>query len=96
MLAKLDLIRRRALERLADAVLLDEPADQRALAAVDARLEPGIVPDRHEARLNRADRAAREFADEDVAVVDVHAHHRARRAHDALGDEVLHRADDLR
>src|SRR6185436_20850384 len=72
-----------------------EPADERTFAAVDARLEARVIPDGDEARLNRADRATRELPDENVAVVDVHSHHRAGGAHDALGNKVLHRPDDL-
>ena len=93
---ELDGVRSRALQRLHDPELLHEPRDQGALAAVHAHLDPWIVPDRDEAALHRADRAARELADEDVAVVDVRAHHRAGLADHPLGDEVAEDADDGR
>src|SRR5437763_14364864 len=38
-------LRRGAFEHLALAELLDEPADERALRSVDARFDPGVVPD---------------------------------------------------
>src|SRR5262249_59305032 len=74
-LAKLHLVRCGRLERLAHSELLDEPADERAAAAVDARFDPRIVPNRHEARLYRAQCAVLELADEHVSIVDVHPHH---------------------
>jgi YidC/Oxa1 family membrane protein insertase len=80
-------------EQFRDATFLDEPTDDGAFAAVDASFDARIIADRHEARLNRPDAAALELADEDVAVVDVHAHHRSSRAHDSLRNEILHRAD---
>src|SRR5207249_10259000 len=95
-LAELYLIRRGGPQRFGDAFLFDEPADQPPLAAVDARLAARVVADGHEAGLDRAERAVRELPEEDVAVVDVHAHHAAAGAHHPLRDEVAHRADDLR
>ena len=93
-LAKLDLIGRRRPEPLADALLLDEAADEGALRSVDARFDAGIVADGDEARLNRAQRAVAELAQEDIAIVDIHPHHAAGGAHHPFGDEVAHRADD--
>ena len=71
--------------------LLDEATDDRALLAVDTRLDARVVADGHEAGLDRADRPVGILADEDIAVVDIHAHHLAGRAHHALGDKIAHR-----
>src|SRR5436189_1313509 len=79
---------RGALEHLTLAELLNEPADERALRAVDARFDPGVVPDRHVGGLHRADGAVFVFADVDIAVVDVRADPAAIRVL-ALRDEVL-------
>ena len=79
-LAELHVIGPGDLQRLADAELLDEPGDRGALGAVDPDLDARVVADGDEAALNRADRAARELADEDVAVIDVHPGHRAGAA----------------
>src|SRR5438876_7857386 len=68
---ELDRIWLRAAQGLALAELLDQAADERALGSVDARLDPRVVPDGHEARLQRVDRAVRALADEHVSVVDV-------------------------
>src|SRR5262245_49637196 len=95
-LAKLDLIRRRDPDRLRHAPLLDEPTDDRAAAAVEPGLDAGVVADRHEARLDGPEHAIRVLADEDVAVVDVHAHHPAGGPDDALRHEIPHGADDAR
>src|SRR5208282_3210311 len=74
--------------------LLDQPGDPGALAAVDADLDPRVVPDGDEAALHRADRAAGEFADEDVTVVDVGAGHLAGGLDQPFRDEVAQHADD--
>src|SRR5205085_1947390 len=60
-LAELHLVGRGGLERFTHAVLFDQAADQRALAAIHARLEAGIVPHGHEAGLDGPDGAALEF-----------------------------------
>src|SRR5207247_9623301 len=44
--AELHLVGRRRSQRFADTGLLDEAADERALAAVDARFDAGVVADR--------------------------------------------------
>src|SRR5439155_15187200 len=64
--AELDLVLRRPLEGLAEAVLLHQPADDRALAPVDARFEPRVVPNSDEAGLHGAQRAVLELPQEDV------------------------------
>ena len=93
---ELDRVRLRALQRLHHPELLHEARDQGALAAVHAHLDPRIVSDRDEAALDGADRAARELADEDVAVVDVGPHHRPGLANHPFGNEVAQDADDRR
>ena len=95
-LLELDGVRGGDLDRLGDAALLDQPADDRAPASVEPGLDARVVADGDVARLDRADRAVGVLADEDVAVVDVHAHHPAGVAHHPLGDEVPHRADHSR
>src|SRR5947209_17489110 len=53
---------RRAPEDLAFPELLDEAADERAFRAVHARLDAGVVADRHVRGLHGADRAVRVLA----------------------------------
>src|SRR5262249_210284 len=94
-LAELDLIRLRRSQRFANAGLFDQAADQGAGAAVDARFDPRVVADRHEARLHRTERPVSELAEKDIAIVDVHPPHASGLANHALGNEIAHRADDL-
>src|SRR6185369_12848045 len=74
-LLKLDGIRFCREQPLTHATLFHEPANQRAFAPVDARLQPRVITHRHEARLYASDRTVLVLADEDVAIVDVHPHH---------------------
>src|SRR5205085_2753035 len=76
------------LDRLRDAVLLHQAADDRPAISIDACLHARVITDGNEARLDRTDCAVGELADEDVAVVDIHAHHAARRPHHAFGYEI--------
>src|SRR5947209_4471776 len=49
---ELNAVRRSDLDRLGDAELLDQAADDGALAAVEARLDAGVVADGDEAGLD--------------------------------------------
>src|SRR5438105_11830227 len=89
-LPEFDRIRGGGPERFTDSALFDEPADERPFTAVDPRLDARVVADGDEAGLNGAERTVRKLSDEDVAVVDVHAHHATRRADHPVGDEVAH------
>src|ERR1700730_5304626 len=51
------------LQRFADPELLDQPADDRPLAAVEASLDAGVVADGHEARLDSAEWPVRETSE---------------------------------
>ena len=86
--------RPRALERFADAALLHQPAHERTVAAVNARLDARVIADRDKAGLNRAQRAVHELAQEDIPVIDVHAHPRAGGPDHPLRHEVPHRSHD--
>src|SRR5439155_15557602 len=88
-------VRRRAPQDLALAEFLDEPADECALRAIDARFDPGVVPDRHVRRLHRANGSVFVFADVDISVVHVRADPAAVGVL-ALRDEVFQDADDAR
>src|SRR6266851_5296682 len=74
-LVEFDRVRPGELDRLGHAVLLDQPADDGAALAVQACFDARVVANRDEARLDRSDGAVVEFAQKNVAVVDVHAHH---------------------
>src|SRR5215472_8400446 len=93
-LGELDRVLGRCPNRLADAELLDEPGYDRALRAVDPRLDPRIVADRHVGRLNRGKGASFEFGDPHVAVVDVGPDHLPGVADRTHWDEVPHGSDD--
>src|SRR5205823_1201207 len=93
-LLELDGIRSGESNRFGNTMLFDKPTDDRAALAVDARLDARIIANRDEARLNRTDRTVSKFADENVAIVDIHAHKAAGRAHHPLRHEIAHRADD--
>src|SRR5215510_4136654 len=91
-LVEFDSVRSRQPNGLGDTVLLDQAADYGPALAVDARLDARVVANGDEARLDRADGTVGELANEDVAVVDVHAHKTARCTHHPLADEVAHGA----
>src|SRR6185437_16367859 len=93
-LLKLYRVRRRHLDRLGDPKLLDQAADDRSLTAVDACLDAGIVSNRDKGGLNRADRPIGVLADENISVVNIHAHHPTGSPHHPLGDEVTHDPGD--
>src|SRR4051812_40179257 len=70
-LLELNVVGSRGSDRLRNAELLDQAADDRALAAVDPRLDPRVITDRYEAALHGANRTVAELGEEDIAVVDV-------------------------
>ena len=95
-LAELDLVLGCDPDGLGDAPLLDEPANDGAALPVEARFDSRMVPDGDEARLDRGQGPVHVLADEDAAVVDVHALHSLVSAHASFGNEVGHDSDDAR
>src|SRR5215475_14350678 len=92
-LNELDGILARRLDRLTDAELVNEPDDDRALRAVDPRLDARVVADRDVGGLDRGQRARGELGDPHVAVIDVGPGHLARVADHPDRNEVTHGAD---
>src|SRR5437870_7647 len=93
---ELDGIRPGQPDRFGDTVFLDESADDCAALTIDARLDAGVIANRDEARLDRADHTIGVFTDENIAVVDVHPHELTGCAHHALRNEVAHHANNPR
>ena len=81
------------MQGLAFTALLHQAAEQGAAAAVDIGDQPGIIADGHVTVLDGAETAVAVFADIDIAIVDIRADALPGGV-GAVGDEVLHRADD--